>query len=59
MRALLIVVGFCVVLLVLATSSGVSGEFCVGQNHGCLLVNSDGVHLVSNTAAARLRTTTP
>ena len=53
MRSLLLLIGFCAVALVIATSHGLSGQFCLGSNHGCILINGDGLHLVDNKAAAK------
>ena len=53
MRSVLVLIGFCALALVIATSQGMSGQFCLGQNHGCLLVNADGIHLVDNKALAK------
>lgn len=59
MRSLFVFIGFTVVALVIATSGGLSGTFCLGSDHGCLMVNGDGVHLVDNKAVAKYSATTP
>jgi hypothetical protein len=50
MRSILLTIGFCVLLLGLASSQGLSGQFCIG-NQGCLVLNSAGVHLLKDKAA--------
>jgi hypothetical protein len=53
MRGLLVFIGACAVILAVATSNGLSGQVCVGD-HNCLVVNSDGVHVVDKSAVAKL-----
>jgi len=53
MRSLLVFIGFAVVALLIATSGGLSGTFCLGSDKGCLMVNGDGIHLVDSKAAAK------
>jgi hypothetical protein len=53
MRSLLLLIGFSAVALVIATSHGLSGTFCLGSDHGCMMINGDGLHLVDNKSVAK------
>jgi hypothetical protein len=59
MKTVLYLVGLCVVLLAIANSQGANAHFCVGKQNGCLVVGSEGIHLVSNDEAKRLNDANP
>lgn len=59
MKTLLYLIGFCVVLLVIANSQAASARFCLGQQNGCLVLGSEGIHLVSNAEAKKLNDAVP
>lgn len=59
MKTVLYLVGLCVVLLAIASSQGASAHFCIGQQNGCLVLGSEGIHLVSNDEAKKLNDASP
>jgi hypothetical protein len=59
MKTLLYIIGLCVVLLVVANSQGASAHFCLGKQNGCLVLGSQGIHLVSNEEAKKLSDSVP
>ena len=54
MKTIFYLIGLCVVLLLIANSQSASAHFCVGKENGCLVLGSEGIHLVSNEEAKKL-----
>ena len=59
MKTILYLIGLCVVLLLIANSQGASAHFCLGQQNGCLVLGSEGIHLVTNDEAKKLNDSVP
>jgi hypothetical protein len=55
MRGIFVFIGVCAVILAIASTKGMSGQFCLGS-HSCVVVNGDGVHVVDQAAVSKLQT---
>ncbi len=59
MKTFFYLIGLCVVLLMIASSQSASAHFCVGKEAGCLVLGSEGIHLVSNDEAKKITDADP
>ena len=59
MKTLLYIIGLCVVLLVVANSQRRERPPLPRKQNGCLVLGSEGIHLVTNEEAKKLNDSDP